>query len=518
MFAQQKMSPDVLLASPKTIPYERVQPLVDLLSTPDRKVRILALRFWADRAEDVRRALYDQAEEGVPEDQMPDLSAVPKLCDEVVSDVTKSIDSPDPTVAREALRTLCALGTQAEDVCPPIGRCGNGLQYTFEGHVWPALANVKEKHARDLRMLVDDASPTVFYNALGALADRDVSSLQPQIRPRMRSKDKLQRGVATLYFRGSSDEDTMRILAGPLADPDEDVRACAESVFHLKDPEHAFTFRAAWPPRVRAAIAEEITHSELKHHKRMLVELLNDPSGVVRAAALDGLGTGENDKEEPSLPEDRVRALLNDDYGRVRQIALNDILTRKPNDRGALLTKYLLDPDDQVRGAALWWCMHDFDSHLTDDVMKAVELGVGDYWMACGYVTAPQNGSRLEEWANSPSANIRRLVALSIRTPEGRPDYMLLLTKLVKDSDPEVLRYVVGSLSGVHDPGVAKSVQAAVSRFSGDDLVGALRVLGRSGEPLHIAFVKSFLTSADRNVAAAAKEAAKQLEKALAPP
>ncbi len=497
------------LASSTPISVNEIPGLIDALKSPDRAIRRAAMRFWAVRGDEAREALWGDDDE----DTDSRSGSVIQLCEKVVGLIEKAVSDPDRATSLEALRDLCALGTPVSVICPPVGRCGNGMEFTFEPYVTIALSKIEPSRQADMEAVSQDPDPTVGLNALSHVSKDRIQALQPRFRKLLINPDKYWRAVALDFIKSANDADLFRTVGPLLDDPDEDVRSSASWAFQdgLQDLRTAFQGRAKRSAGVRLAIATKIgNESGFAGRSHMLVELLDDPVGSVRQEALSWLCRG--DSSSPELTLVRLRSLVVDPEGRVRATALQELCERDEANRKQLIRTGLADEDRDVRTTAGWCCGHwSLEVELTDAVVGAIEKGMDDDWMVCAVFSCPLNDNKLDGWVTSDNVNLRRAVALNMDCEKDAKRVLPRYLRLVNDSDFEVLRATVYGLADCGGAEAVSAIETIARRSQGDLLVEALRSLGHTKGFADVAFVTPYLESSQNEV----RKAAKSLLKAI---
>lgn len=485
------------------------------LASPNAEVQRNALRFWATRGREAWDALYGvlKEEEPIPYTRLETFSQ------SVVRSLDRAIDSPDPEIRREALRTVCALGYPASDLLEQGFRCGNTTDLTFGEPSGRTLAKRVPGNPTLAMELVNDPEPTVVFNALRHLAPEHKSALQPAVKRLLASRDKLMRAVGLSELETASDRDVFRWIAPLIDDSEEDVGEYASNLFiaKIKDPGASFLNRGAWSPKVRRAIARRIGYRDEPGRESMLFAMLQDPSGEVRAEAFELLLRGASSKPSP-LSEPQVRQLLQDPYGGVRAVALRDLFERKAPDILELQRTGLTDPSESVRDTAAWCSMRNFDLSLTPAVVKYLEMANDSSWMLGSYFSDPANDPYLDGWLESEFVNVRRTAALAMSIEKDRERFLPRLLRVARDSDPEVLRYAIRELGTCGGAEAAAAIRAIGSRSTGDQLLLVLSALGKTKDRESIEFLKRHVASSDKAVSKAAGRALRQLTDSLIPP
>ncbi len=371
---------------------------------------------------------------------------------------------------------------------------------------------LKEVRAR-LSVLLSDDNPTVVLNAIEALGARGEAIVQHRMRELLKSSSKLSVALGLYMFHGKSDEETMSLVGGLVLSRDPDLRECAESAFlrNYVDTERLFRDRQNYPGRIRKLLVDILGRSaQAVPH---IHALLSDSDDETRAAAL--LRRTENDRQSV-VSEAELRALLNDSFGGVRAPALQALYHLKPKDILDLVQTGCQDKSNEVRSTALWCAGWLQDPVLTDAVVGAVTQGC-DSFMACWYFSAPENDRLVSGWIASSNVHIRRMMALSV-TDEGIGRLYTRLLGLARDSDPEVMRYLVYDLAKDKSPRAVADIAEIAKRCVGETLAEALDAMSATGQPSAISFLSTYLSNSDKEVALAAKRAIKNLSDRLPPP
>lgn len=496
--------------------------ILDSLKSPDYELRRLALHFLAERQEDIRDAISDKCSE-ISEMGEQEINAWnARLCNalrEFVAAVDQSADCHDLSTQKEAIRTLCALRMPAFFVCPPRGRCGNGIYWTFEGYSSDPLHKRAKENRLVLLALIQDTNPTVVLNAALNLPKEDTRASQPQIRKLLASKDKQLRAVAIYLLEPESDQDVIGTFGPLMGDAEEDLRECALAKFvdTLKDPVGAFRHRMTWSAWVRKGIAERIGNDEnLANREPMLLTLLSDPSGIVRAQALLHVITDHEDGGSP-VSEGQMRDFFHDENGQVRSLALGDLCRRKVRDADALVRAGLADPSRTVRTTAALRCNEE-GPLVTGLALNAFLMGIDDDWSIMSLLSDPANDHLVDGWLSSSNARLRDIVVRSMNCREEPTRCLPRLLKLTHDPDSGVLSKVLSGLAACKTPEAIDAILEVARRCSAETLADCITALDCANDPRAIPFLKQAAASSDPKVRKMAKSALRHLKAGEADP
>lgn len=484
---------------PKRIPF-----YLGALSNSDPAVRVTAMKFWVARGDEIFREGYYMANSVWPEKEV----VLSTLYRDVVELIDKNVDSSDRAVRNAAIFSLCAMGTPFTEIGPLHEMCGNCAMASFTWYARNALAQRAKSHVAHLLELAKDQDPTVAYNALAVLPNKEDPSVQRAVRGLLASGARAHMASGLELFSPMSDEDALSSL-GPLMDSEnwlfryEVQQKLSKSVL---DWDAALRFRGKWRASAQAVIVSKIDPLTDQRGEAKLLALLKDNVGKVRAAALETLVDFSKVPKCP-LSTEQILARYADPDPAVRAVVLEALSTRAVPDYVALIVTGLKDKDRDLNKVALR-CADRTDPRVREAVVKLVESGYHDQWELRPYFGGDENERFVDGWLSSGNANIRKAAIMGMDERENKPACLARLLRLVKDPDAEVLKLVIRGLGYVGGTDAVLALQRIAEQSEGEQLIETLEAIGSCMVPGAVEFLSRYSTSRDYKVRRAARLAA----------